>query len=234
MILSVKAFVAVILLCSSSSLLRAQTESVIDARGKEPSQPTCCYFVDFSGFGSHPNETLTAVFTIDDPANVTATSRMDYQMVITNTGKKSVVIPRSLDWKDVDTASSELRFLRASLLFQLRAKDGSDIWLSKGGVTLYSSDDRPSTRLVLGPGDSVRILGSTTLAGTTVAGSKSGKAMLSAQFCVGSVVWTRPTPTKDASKESGTLPGWKGQSLGCASVESNYEVNLVNGLDAAH
>ena len=217
---------AIVLVCAFSSILLAQTETVIDTRGKELSQPQCCNFVDFSGFGSHPNEALKAVFTVDDLSEVTATVPTDYEMVITNRGKDSVVIPRSLDWKDVDTGTSEQRFERAVVLFQLSAEGGSDTWLSKGGVTLYSSDDRPSSQLVLGPGDSIRILGSTVLADPKMVGLKLGKATLSAQFCLTSVVWLRPDPAKDAPKKNGAEPGWQGRSLRCASVEQKYEVSL--------
>jgi hypothetical protein len=201
------------LLLAAGRLL-AQEEFVINARVVEPDEPHCCHFLDFSGFGSHPNESLKATFTFDS-AKVMPADPIDFEMVITNTGKESLVIPRSLDWRDIDTGTPELHFVRATLLFEVRSEDGSFISTSNRFVYLYSSDDRPSTQLVLDPGHAMRILGSTVLPDPRRAGPKVGKIMVTAQFCLYSLVWSR-----------GPEPGSSGRASRCASIDQKYELNF--------
>jgi len=141
------------------------------------------------------------VFTIDNPANLKRDHRFDYELVITNRGNKALVIPQCLNWEDVDTGSRDQRFVWASVGIKVRTKDDLEGELN-GGLTLYGAEDRPSSELVLKPGESVRILASVTLPISMSINHKPiGEAKLVGVFHVGNG-WLYRTPTRHSRRIS--------------------------------
>jgi hypothetical protein len=79
-------------------------------------------------------------------------------LLVTNDSNASVVIPQTLDWKQIDNGQTRQSFVRATLLVQVEClKYTSDVL---DQVVLYGSHEKPETEVTLKIGDSVRILGS--------------------------------------------------------------------------
>jgi hypothetical protein len=215
---SVVVLSAAFFLCVFSALLLAQTETVIDARDKERIQPAHAQSSGWSA-GVNRDTTLEAVFTIADP-NLKPGSHVDYELAITNTGTKATAIPRTLDWKDVDTDSLDQRYVKGSVNLELRAKDATTF--IPPTLILYSTDQKPSTALVLAPGDSIRLLGTTILPATAFSPKGGGTATLLGHFCV-SAVSVSVTPT--GSRPRGISTSESG--MWCANADQKYEVTFA-------
>ena len=118
-----------------------------------------------SGGSAGDHKYLKGVFTISDAANLTPGSRFDYELVVTNNQSVPIAIPQALDWKEIDQGRPSQNFVRATLSVHMGCLEHEPIGLNDelGGldyVVLYGSDERPETEIMLGPGESVRILGS--------------------------------------------------------------------------
>src|SRR5271167_799141 len=204
------AFSSAVALCAFSSLLVAQTETIIDGRDKGLTQHAGA---SSWGAGVNRDTTLEAVFTIGDP-NLKPGSHVDYELVITNTGTKAIAIPRTLDWKAVDTGSFEQRYVNGSVILKLRTKEMETFIPSN--LSLYSTDQKPSTTLVLAPGDSIRLLGTTVLPAWTFRPKGTGNPMLLGHFCV-----TAVSESVTAARR-GTFENL----LWCVNADQKYEVDL--------
>jgi hypothetical protein len=201
---SVLVLSAAIVLCGFSSLLRAQTETVIDARDRDPvTTGTASWTASLN-----PDTTLKAALAVADP-NLRAGSRVDYDLVITNTGRKAVAIPRTLDWKEIGSNSSGRRYVRGTVEFQLSAENMTTIIPIL--LNVYSVDEKPATALVLRPGDTIRFLGNIVLPKMAFGPKWRGDAMLVAHFCESSVSMTR----------------FAEESLWCVSSGEKFEVNYA-------
>jgi len=164
---------------------------------------------------------LRAVFTIDNPTNLKRGNRFDYELVITNQGNKTLVIPQCLNWEDVESGSRDQRYIWATVGVKVSAKGDLESELD-GGLTLYGTEERPSSELVLKSGESVRILGSEILPiSMSINGKIIGEAKLAGVFYVGSG-WLHRTPTP-------TIPdGYRDETrlLLSAVAEEQYLVSL--------
>lgn len=176
-------------------------QNVIDTRDKPYHEISGDLAQSGSSAGGH--KYLKGVFTIPDAANLTPGSRFDYELVVTNNQNVPIAIPQALDWKEIDRASASQNFVRATLSVHMGCLEREPVGLSNesGGldyVVLYGSDERPGTEIMLGPGESVRILGSglMPLHGNMNCQSK-GTATFFARFQVSAVALQRkPEPLR--------------------------------------
>jgi hypothetical protein len=144
------------IVCLLSTLSFPQT--VIDARGKSNSE--IYGHVGRAGSFGDPRhqKILSGILTITNSRNLVAGSRFDYELWVTNDSNASVVIPKTLDWNQVDDGHASQTFMRARLLMQMECLKYSSGELDL--FVLYGSDQRPETEVLLKPGESVCILGS--------------------------------------------------------------------------
>jgi hypothetical protein len=117
------------------------------------------------GGGGGDQKYLRGVFTIPDPTNLTPGSRFDYELVVTNNQNVPIAIPQTLDWKEIDQGRVSQNFVRATLSVHMGCLEHDEVGPDRGSgvmdnVVLYGSDERPGTEIMLGPGESVPILGS--------------------------------------------------------------------------
>jgi hypothetical protein len=144
------------IICLLSTLSVAQ--NLIDARAKSQSE-IYGYQARYGTIGDPRHQKiLSGILTIADPRNLGAGSRFDYELLVTNDSNASVVIPKALDWNEVDDGHARQSFVRATLLMQVECLQYSSGELDH--FVLYGSDKRPETEVMLKPGESVRILGS--------------------------------------------------------------------------
>jgi hypothetical protein len=182
--------------CLFAAFATAQNVTLIHARGKPRTEPSGYLVKGGSRYG--PDKVnLQADFTIDNPDQLRPGSRFDFELTITNKDKGPVVIPQSSDWSDVDMASSSQKYLSASVGISVCCVgelegDLTDL------VVLYRSDERPSTELVLMPGDSLQILGSAMLPiSMSINDHRIGKAVLRGRFALSSEAYRRtPMPQR--------------------------------------
>jgi hypothetical protein len=138
----------------------AQTLTDIDTRSKQATGPTGHLLQSSCQLESDANA-LSAVFVIDDPSNLRAGERFDYELVVTNRGNRPVAVPRALNWEDVQIGDGD-PYSWASVDIRVDAGDGLEASLPYS-LKLYGSKDKPWSEVVLGFGESVRILGSDRL-----------------------------------------------------------------------
>jgi len=137
--------------------------------------------------------------------------------MVTNTGTKPVMVPRALEWSDVDSGGPEQNYKIAKVVFQLGTKQSFTNLTPM--LNLYSVEPKPSTQLTLNPGDSVRILGTLSLPPAESHPNWSGAATLTAHFCVSSIRIASPAgPTHKNSSEN--------RMLWCVTARPTYDVKL--------
>jgi len=144
------------IICLLATLSFAQ--NVIDTRGKA--------YREISGHLARGNgievgralKILSGLFTIADPTNLTPGSRFDYELLVTNDSDASIMIPQTLDWKEIEEAHARQSFVRADLFVNMGCLNNFSDELDH--VVLYGSDQRPGTGITLNLGESARILGS--------------------------------------------------------------------------
>lgn len=141
------------IICLLTTISAAQ--NVIDVRGKSYSEiPGYQAQVAFVG-NVREQKILSGVVTISGSTNLTPGSHFDYELLVTNDSNASVVIPRTLDWEEIDNGQARQKFARATLLVQVEClKYTSDVL---DHVALYGSREKPETEVTLNIGDSVRI-----------------------------------------------------------------------------
>jgi len=147
------------ILCLLPNLSFAQNViDVIDTRGKSYSE-IYGHLGRYEPTGNPRHQKIiSGMLTIKDPRNLVAGSRFDYELLVTNDSNASVVIPKMLDWNEIDDGHARQTFWRANLLIQVEC-----LQYSSGKLDLLAfngSDQRPETEVMLKPGESVRILGS--------------------------------------------------------------------------
>lgn len=206
-------------LVATAERLAAQTETVIDGRNAAAAQFPHDQGAGWAA-GVNPDTTLEAHFTIDNPP-LKSGQPFNYELLITNTGEKTITLPRSLDWKIVETEDLEQDYVKASVTLELRSK-GAFTYITPT-LDLYSAPGKPDTLLVLHPGDSLRILGTSTLpmrSGPEWAGPKT----LIGHLCMRSVSETfRQTPVGRRSNGARHEIPW------CANADEKYEVSDAPG-----
>jgi hypothetical protein len=114
----------------------------------------------------------------------------------------------------------ERRRISRSLNRRLRTKDV--VTYLTPTVILYSTNEKPSTALVLRPGDSIRLLGTSILPATGFGPEWVGNAMLQGHLCLASVS-VRAAPAGGARK--GTQ--MTNNALWCVNADQKYEVTLA-------
>jgi hypothetical protein len=203
-----------VLLFAFSPLLPGQTKTVINARGEERAAP---WHAQGAGWSvGVDRDVLQALINIEDQ-KLTAGSVVDYELTVTNTGSEAVNVPRSLEWKDVDSGSSEQRYTEAKVVFELGTKESFTNLTPT--LNFYSVKEKPSTQLVLYPGDSIRILGTLSVQAREFSPKWTGKATLTAHLCVSSIHLTSvPGPGKRNEIAK--------QMLWCVTADPKYEVSL--------
>jgi hypothetical protein len=179
-----RAFSVLVLLFAGLSVF-GQTATDIDTRGKPATEPTG-HVLQSSCRLDEDNATLKAVFVINDMYHLTTGERFDYELEITNRGRAPVVIPRALNWEDIQTRDGE-PFSWASLDIRVDAGDGLQGSLPYA-LKLYAARDKPWSEVVLEPGERVRILGSDMLpVSMNINAMPVGKATLKAIFHLGTM-----------------------------------------------
>lgn len=206
-------FSSALFLCGFSSPLPAQTQTTINARGEARTAPIHAQGGGWSA--SVDRNTMQAVFTVNQQ-DLAAGRSVDYELLVTNTGSNAVKIPRTLEWKDVDSGGSDQRYTEGKVVFELSTKDR--FTPMSPTLNLYSVGEKPSTQLDLEPGDSIRILGTMSLPAMAFNPNWIGQATLTAHFCVSSIEF--------ALSEGAHKKTEKNQMLWCVSADPKYEVNL--------
>jgi hypothetical protein len=198
----------------------AQTVTDIDTRGKPGTGPAGHPLESSGGQGRIDTTTLKAVFMINDPNSLKPGNRFDYEMVITNQGKDTVSIPQTLNWEDVETGSDDQPYLWANV--DIRVTAGNLEGSIADDFRLYGAEDKPSTEVVLRPGDSVRILGWVMLPlNMSINKKRIRKATLEGAFHLGTG-WLHRTHTlefPDAYRTEEVL-------LSSASASERYPTDL--------
>ncbi len=211
----------ILLLLAVGLSASGQTITDINVRGQAATKPPV-RIVGGSGTGPGDQTTLVAELTVDDPSGLVPGKPFDFELLVTNHGKRSVVLPQSLNWEDVDSGGSEWRYVSASVTVQVAPDEGRQRGSVDIGLELYGSREKPSTELALKPGDSVRILGSSRLPlNMNINGNPIGKGKIAVSFSVNSV-WLRPAPTTNAPD------GYRAESrtVFIAESETRYPVNF--------
>ena len=166
-----------VILCLLPTLSFAQNViDTIDTRGKSYSE-IYGHIGRYEQFGNPRHQKIISdILTIADPWNLVAGSRFSYELLITNDSNASVVIPKMLDWNEIDDGHATQSFWRANLLMQMECFQYSSGELVL--LALYGSDQRPETEVTLKPGESVRILGSGLMPLPSTATCKSEDAAI--------------------------------------------------------
>jgi hypothetical protein len=164
----------VLLLVTTASVL-GQTVRTIDTRGKDPTSPSqhlpddgqvvCGSGIGFSigkGLASDGQTrfSIQVTFSLIDSPSLEIGSRLGYEIELVNKRSTDLAIPQSLDWADVDSGEHLQQYETANVNFDLKFRDGARTAI-EGNIAFYGKKSKPSTMLVLHPGDSVRILGNT-------------------------------------------------------------------------
>ena len=180
----IRAFALVLLTFASLPML-AQTVTDIDTRAKPESGPVG-YLLGSSARLSEDNAALSAEFVVADPGGLTPGRPFEYELVVTNRSKSPVLIPRALNWEDVAAGDGE-PYSWAWVELGVDIGDGVEGSLPYT-LKLYGAKDKTWSEIVLGPGESVRILGSQMLPTSMNINSKPvGKAILKGQFHLGTM-----------------------------------------------
>jgi hypothetical protein len=216
-----KRILLILLLLGGGLCASAQVVTDIPVQGQAATKPAV-RMVGGSGTGQGRQSVLEAVLTVVNPSGLAPGDPFDFELLITNRGKKPIVLPQSLNWGDVDTGGKEWRYISADVTLQVAPDGGHQrAWLDLG-LSFYGSDERPGTELVLNPGDRARILGSGRLPlSMNINGSPIRKGTLAARFSV-SKVWLHPAPTKDVPD------GYRAESrtVAAAETEPQYPVEF--------
>jgi len=202
-------------LMAAAEKLAAQTETVIDGHNSAEAQSLHNQEAGWCA-GVNPDTTLETHFTIDDP-HPQPGHPFNYELLITNTGEKTITLPRALDWKVVDTNGLEQQYVKAGVSLELRTE--KVVTYITPTLVLYSVPGKPETMLTLRPGDSLRILGTSVLP-TGLGPEWAGQKTLIGHLCLHSVSQTfRQTPI--GRREGGS----RQQMLWCANAVEQYQVN---------
>jgi hypothetical protein len=190
-------FLAGLLLAASSAL--GQTVTDVETRGTDPTHGD--YNVRKGGGGGRGVDTdaLRVGFSLVNGSVLPIGQTYDYEVTITNKSTKEVLLPRCIEWSDiVDGHPKELRYktLEVVLIFN-SPKTGSAYMGSN--LLLYGRSAKPSTMVLLQPGDTLRLRGRVKLnppwlpiPANSVIAVKMRAAVSLAD------VWLHPTPTTEA------------------------------------
>jgi len=199
--------------------LPAQTETVISARDLTESQTRDDQAAGWT-VGVNPDTTLEARFTIDDPTPKPGTT-VNYELLIVNKGERAITLPRALNREEVDNGSQDQRYTKASVTLELRT-DKAFTYITPT-LNLYSAQEKHGTTLILRPGDSLRLLGTTILPVTAFSPQSAGRAKLIGHLCVRDV-----SKTFTQSRSGHTVSNnYRQQILWCANADETYEVNYA-------
>jgi hypothetical protein len=206
-----------VLLLLAVGRLPAQTETVISARDLTEAQTrddqAAGWTVDVN-----PDTTLEARFTIDNPTPKPG-STLNYELLIVNKGGQAITLPRALNWEEVNNGSQDQRYRKAAITLELRTDKGFTYITPT--LNLYSTQEKPGTTLILRPGDSLRLLGTTILPVTAFSPQSAGRAKLIGHLCVRDVSKAfTPSPSGRTGNNN-----YRQQILWCANAEEKYEVN---------
>jgi hypothetical protein len=116
----------------------------------------------------------------------------------------------------------EQRFEKGSVNLQLTTKDVMTFVTPT--LVLYSTAEKPSSALVLQPGDSLRLRGTTLLPATAFGAEWIGSVTLLGHFCV-STVSVSSGETGSHHKIGGTSEG----NMWCVNADQKYEVTFAPG-----
>jgi len=209
--------------CFLAVSAHAQNVTVINARDVVRSRPDGHLVSSSSGRltrYSALDTLLQAVFTIENPHQLTSGGRFDYEMVITNTSKTSLVIPRNADWAGVDLRASGGKYLGATIGVSICPE--KDECALDDYIVLYGWDDQPSSELILMPGDSVRILVSAELTTRmSINNHEISKAFLRGNFKL-EREWLHSTPTPSQLDGYST----EGQMILSVAAKGQYPIDL--------
>ena len=198
-----------------------QTVANIDTRAKSGSGPLG-HLLGSSSKLSEDTATLEAEFVINDVNGLTAGNPFEYELLITNRGKDPVAIPQALNWGDVQVGESEPY---SWALVDIRVDVGHGLEANlPNSLKLYGSRDKQWSEIELGPGDSVRILGSMTLPVSMNINTKEvGKAALKGLFHLGTMRVYR-TPTAAQTDAYRTESHWLFSAVAHQSYPANLEM----------
>jgi hypothetical protein len=186
-------FSGISLLLLGASLSMAQVVATIDTRGEQPTSPAFHIVGGTGGNGATVSQSLQTSFSVLDPGRLAMGESFDYEFIVTNKSDKTVLMPQSLRWSDVqDTGEQEQRYEQVEVSFALIMDEGDQASI-QGNLTLYGKKADPTTMVLLAPGDAVRIVGTTKLTPVWIhPPSASSKIRMQAYLAVNSVR-LRPT-----------------------------------------
>lgn len=199
-------------------MLAAQTETVINARNSGEVQSPHDQGAGWTA-KVNPDTALEVHFTIDD-ATVGAGQAVDYELLVTNTGEKTITLPRALNWKVIDNGDLEQQYVKASVTLELRSQ--SAVTYITPTLDLYSTADNVDTMLIFRPGDSLRILGTSVLPAKPFGSEWAGRATLLGHLCVSTV-----SRTLKQSPSGRRVTHERQRMLWCTNADDRHEVNYA-------
>ncbi len=210
---------ALLLLMLASLTMFAQTVTEIDTRAKPGSGPMG-HLLDSRCRLDGDDTTLSAVFVVDDPSGLRAGTRFEFELAVTNRGDSPVVIPRALNWEDVQAGDGE-PYSWAWVDLRVDAGDGLESSLPYA-LKLYGTADKSWSEDVLAPGETVRILGSEMLpTSMNINGKQVGKAILKGMLHLGTTRLYH-TPTAEHPDAYRTESHWAFE----AAASEGYAIDL--------
>ncbi|MGO9519423.1 MAG: hypothetical protein ACLPND_20495 [Candidatus Korobacteraceae bacterium] len=213
-----RALTLVLFMLASLTML-AQTVTDIDTRAKPESGPVG-YLLSSSARLSEDEAALSAEFVIADPGGLRAGRPFEYELMVTNRSKGPVLIPRALNWQDVEAGDGEPN---SWAWVDLRVDIGDGL---QGGLPhelkLYGSKDKTWSEAVLAPGETMHILGSGMLpTSMNINGKQVGKATLKGMFHLGTMRLYH-TPTAQYPDAYRTESHW----VFSAAANEGYAIDL--------
>jgi hypothetical protein len=197
--------------------LPAQTETVISARDLTEAQTRDDQAAGWT-VGVNPDTNLEARFTVDNPTPNPG-SAVNYELLIMNKGEHAITLPRALSWEEVNNGSQDQRYTKASVTLELRTEKAFTYLTPT--LNLFSTQEKPVTTLILRPGDSLRLLGTTTLPVIAFSPQTAGRANLIGHLCVRDVSKAFAQSGSDKTVNN----NYRQQILWCANADEKYEVN---------
>lgn len=179
--------------------LMAQTVAIIDTRGQQPSTPSVRRSGGTGSDSTAESKSLRLALAIDSPRLKVGQS-FAYELLVTNTSDKPVMIPQSTSWPDVvDDSKLEQEYQQVAVSFSFLTDEGKKGSVD-GHLALYGAEAKPEIMIRLAPGEAVRIQGSASMspAWITTPAATPTKATLQAYLAV-NVTELRPAKSTNSS-----------------------------------
>jgi hypothetical protein len=180
---------ALLLLCLTffSAFTALAQIAIVDTRADEPSTPEVRIVGGTGeGGGISKHSPLKLELSVDEDRPQLG-DPFAYELLLTNRSDKDVMVPRSVRWSDTaDKNGRPQTYQELAISFAVVGRDGNKLPFN-AILSLYGSKDNPDSMVALGPGESMRILGSTYLYPKLAPNAEPPAGNLQAYLAVNSV-----------------------------------------------